>query len=464
VGQRFKAYGWHVIEVEDGNDLAAIDNAVKAACAETSRPSLIMVNTVIGCGSPNKAGKSDCHGAPLGVDEVKLTKEALGWPGDLFFAVPERVKQQYAAVAAKGRATRSEWLRGWSAYEKEYPELAALWTTALAGRLPEGWKDTLPTFTAGEKVATRAASGKVLNAVAAAIPTLMGGSADLGPSNNTYLTGLGDFQRDNHTGRNLRFGVREHAMAGILNGMAVHGGLFVYGGTFFVFVDYMRPAIRIAAIAKLPVTYVLTHDSIGVGEDGPTHQPIEQLASLRAIPGLLVIRPSDATETVVAWQVALEQRHAPVALVLTRQNVPVLDREVLAPAEGLLRGGYVLKDAPSGRPDVILIGTGSEVDVALGAADMLAGDGIEARVVALPCWELFEQQDGAYRQSVLPPAVKARVAVEAASSFGWRRYVGDEGITIGIDRFGASAPADVLYREFGVTSDKVADAARRLVK
>jgi transketolase len=322
----------------------------------------------------------------------------------------------------------------------------------------------LPTFTAGEKVATRAASGKVLNAVAAAIPTLMGGSADLGPSNNTYLTGLGDFQRDNHTGRNLRFGVREHAMAGILNGMAVHGGLFVYGGTFFVFVDYMRPAIRIAAIAKLPVTYVLTHDSIGVGEDGPTHQPIEQLASLRAIPGLLVIRPSDATETVVAWQVALEQRHAPVALVLTRQNVPVLDREVLAPAEGLLKGGYVLKDAPSGHPDVILIGTGSEVDVALGAADMLAGDGIEARVVALPCWELFEQQDRAYRQSVLPPGVKARVAVEAASSFGWGRYVGDEGMTIGIDRFGASAPADVLYREFGVTSDKVADAARRLVK
>ena len=464
VGQRFKAYGWHVLEVEDGNDLAAIDNAVKAACAETSRPSLIMVNTVIGCGSPNKAGKSDCHGAPLGVDEVKLTKEALGWPGDLFFAVPERVKQQYAAVAAKGRATRSEWLRGWSAYEKEYPELAALWTTALAGRLPEGWKDTLPTFTAGEKVATRAASGKVLNAVAAAIPTLMGGSADLGPSNNTYLTGLGDFQRDNHTGRNLRFGVREHAMAGILNGMAVHGGLFVYGGTFFVFVDYMRPAIRIAAIAKLPVTYVLTHDSIGVGEDGPTHQPIEQLASLRAIPGLLVIRPSDATETVVAWQVALEQRHAPVALVLTRQNVPVLDREVLAPAEGLLRGGYVLKDAPSGRPDVILIGTGSEVDVALGAADMLAADGISARVVALPCWELFDQQDRAYRQSVLPPGVKARVAVEAASSFGWGRYVGDEGMTIGIDRFGASAPADVLYREFGVTSDKVAEAARRLVK
>ena len=464
VGQRFKAYGWHVIEVEDGNDLAAIDSAVKAACAETSRPSLVMVSTLIGCGSPNKAGKADCHGAPLGVDEVKLTKEALGWPSDLFFAVPERVEQQYAAVAAKGRATRSEWLRGWSAYEKEYPELAALWTAALAGKLPEGWKGKLPTFTAGEKVATRAASGKVLNAVAAAIPTLMGGSADLGPSNNTYLTGLGDFQRDNHTGRNLRFGVREHAMAGILNGMAVHGGLFVYGGTFFVFVDYMRPAIRIAAIAKLPVTYVLTHDSIGVGEDGPTHQPIEQLASLRAIPGLLVIRPSDATETVVAWQVALEQRHAPVALVLTRQNVPVLDREVLAPAEGLLKGGYVLKDAPSGRPDVILIGTGSEVDVALGAADMLAGDGIEARVVALPCWELFEQQDGAYRQSVLPPAVKARVAVEAASSFGWGRYVGDEGMTIGIDRFGASAPADVLYREFGVTSDKVADAARRLVK
>ena len=464
VGLRFQAYEWQVIDVADGNDLRAIDEAIKAACNETAKPSLVMVRTVIGCGSPNKAGKADCHGSPLGIDEVKLTKEALGWPADLFFAVPERVRQQYAVVAGRGGAAREAWGKLLSEYEKEHPDLASQWDAALAGKLPDGWESLLPRFKAGEKVATRSASGKVLNAVAAAIPTLIGGSADLAPSNNTYLAGLGDFERDNPAGRNLRFGVREHGMAGILNGMAVHGGVFPYGGTFFVFADYMRPAIRLAALSKLPVTFVLTHDSIGLGEDGPTHQPVEHLASLRAIPGLLVIRPSDAAETCVAWQVALQQRHAPVALVLTRQNVPVLDRSVLAPAESLLRGGYVLQDAPSGHPDVILISTGSEVQLALEAAADLAGDDISARVVALPCWELFEAQDAAYRHTVLPPGVKARVAVEAASSFGWERYVGDEGITVGIDRFGASAPADVLYREFGITSDVVAESARRLVK
>jgi transketolase len=464
VGLRFQAYGWQVIDVADGNDVGWIDEAIKAACSETTKPSLVMVRTVIGCGSPNKAGKAECHGSPLGADEVKLTKEALGWPADLFFAVPERVRQQYAAVAGRGGAAREAWGKLLSGYEKEHSDLASQWKAALAGKLPDGWESLLPRFKAGEKVATRSASGKVLNAVAAAIPTLIGGSADLAPSNNTYLVGLGDFERGNAAGRNLRFGVREHGMAGILNGMSVHGGVFAYGGTFFVFADYMRPAIRLAALSKLPVTFVLTHDSIGLGEDGPTHQPIEHLASLRAIPDLLVIRPSDAAETCVAWQVALEQRHAPVAMVLTRQNVPVLDRSVLAPAEGLRKGGYVLQDAPSGRPDVIIIGTGSEVQLALEAATELAGDGISARVVALPCWELFEAQDAAYRHAVLPPAVKARVAVEAASSFGWERYVGDEGITVGIDRFGASAPADILYREFGITSDVVAESARRLVK
>ncbi|HEY5528424.1 MAG TPA: transketolase, partial [Thermoleophilia bacterium] len=380
VGLRFEAYGWHVSEVADGNDLDAIDEAITVACAESSRPSLVMVRTVIGCGSPNKAGKAECHGSPLGSDEVKLTKEALGWPADLFFAVPERVKAQYGGVAAKGGAAHAEWLRLWAEYENKHPEAAAQWKAASAGELPKGWKDELPSFAAGEKVATRSASGKVLNAIAGAIPTLIGGSADLAPSNNTYLAGLGDFQRENPGGRNLRFGVREHGMAGILNGMAAHGGVFPFGGTFFVFADYMRPAMRLAAISKLPVTFVLTHDSIGLGEDGPTHQPVEHLASLRAIPGLLVIRPSDAAETVVAWQVALEQRHAPVALVLTRQNVLVLDRSVLAPSEGLRRGGYVLQDAPSGRPDVILIGTGSEVELALEAAATLAAEGIATRV------------------------------------------------------------------------------------
>jgi len=464
VGLRFEAYGWHVSEVADGNDLDAIDEAITVACAESSRPSLVMVRTVIGCGSPNKAGKAECHGSPLGNDEVKLTKEALGWPADLFFAVPERVKAQYGGVGAKGGAAHTEWLRLWAEYENKHPEAAAQWKSASAGELPKGWKDKLPSFAAGEKVATRSASGKVLNAIAGAIPTLIGGSADLAPSNNTYLAGLGDFQRDNPGGRNLRFGVREHGMAGILNGMAAHGGVFPFGGTFFVFADYMRPAIRLAAISKLPVTFVLTHDSIGLGEDGPTHQPVEHLASLRAIPGLLVIRPSDAAETVVAWQVALEQRHAPVALVLTRQNVLVLDRSVLAPSEGLRKGGYVLQDAPSGRPDVILIGTGSEVELALEAAATLTAEGIAARVVALPCWELFEAEDPAYRETVLPRDVKARVAVEAASPFGWERYVGDEGITVGLDHFGASAPADVLYREFGITSERIAESARRLVR
>ncbi len=464
VGLRFEAYGWHVSEVADGNDLDAIDEAITVACAESSRPSLVMVRTVIGCGSPNKAGKAECHGSPLGSDEVKLTKEALGWPADLFFAVPERVKAQYGGVAAKGGAAHAEWLRLWAEYENKHPEAAAQWKAASAGELPKGWKDELPSFAAGEKVATRSASGKVLNAIAGAIPTLIGGSADLAPSNNTYLAGLGDFQRENPGGRNLRFGVREHGMAGILNGMAAHGGVFPFGGTFFVFADYMRPAMRLAAISKLPVTFVLTHDSIGLGEDGPTHQPVEHLASLRAIPGLLVIRPSDAAETVVAWQVALEQRHAPVALVLTRQNVLVLDRSVLAPSEGLRRGGYVLQDAPSGRPDVILIGTGSEVELALEAAATLAAEGIATRVVALPCWELFEAEDPAYRETVLPRDVRARVAVEAASPFGWERYVGDEGITVGLDHFGASAPADVLYREFGITSERIAESARRLVR
>ncbi len=334
----------------------------------------------------------------------------------------------------------------------------------MAGRLPDGWKDKLPVFTAGDSVATRSASGKVLNALATVLPTLIGGSADLAPSNNTYLAGLGDFQAATPAGRNLRFGVREHAMGGILNGMAVHGGLFPYGGTFFVFSDYMRPAVRLAALSHIPVVYVFTHDSIGLGEDGPTHQPIEHLASLRAMPGLVVIRPSDAAETVVAWQAALERRDGPTALVLTRQNLPVLDRTTLAPAESLLKGGYVLQDAPSGAPDVILIGTGSEVEIALEAAAALSARGVAARVVALPSWEFFEAQEPAYREAVLPRAVKARVAVEAASPFGWERYVGDGGTIIGIDHFGASAPASVLYREFGITADNVVKSALKLLE
>jgi transketolase len=464
VGLRFEAYGWQVLTVADGNDLVAIDKAIADARAETGRPSLIKVRTVIGYGSPNKAGTSECHGSPLGRDELKLTKEAFGWPGDLFFAVPERVRAQYAAVASSGGAVRARWRQLSAGYGNEYPELARQWEAAMAGRLPDGWKDKLPVFTAGDSVATRSASGKVLNALATVLPTLIGGSADLAPSNNTYLAGLGDFQGATPTGRNLRFGVREHAMGGILNGLAVHGGLFPYGGTFFVFSDYMRPAVRLAALSRIPAVYVFTHDSIGLGEDGPTHQPIEHLASLRAMPGLVVIRPSDAAETAVAWQAALERRDGPTALVLTRQNLPVLDRTTLAPAEGLLKGGYVLQDAPSGAPDVILIGTGSEVEIALEAAAALSARGVAVRVVALPSWEFFEAQEPAYREAVLPRSVKARVAVEAASPFGWERYVGDGGTIIGIDHFGASAPASVLYREFGITADNVVNSALKLLE
>jgi transketolase len=464
VGLRFRAYGWQVLDVEDGNDLAAIDQAITAACADASRPSLIKVRTVIGYGSPNKAGTAGCHGAPLGVDELLLTKEALDWPPDVSFAVPEVVRRHYEAVADSGRADRACWHELWAGYEKDYPEEARLWSLAMAGQLPEGWRDHLPSFAAGEKVATRSASGKVLNALAPVLPTLIGGSADLAPSNNTYLGGLGDFQAGRPDGRNLRFGVREHAMGGILNGMAVHGGLFVFGGTFFVFSDYMRPALRLAALSRLPVVYVFTHDSIGLGEDGPTHQPIEHLASLRAIPGLVTIRPSDAAETVVAWQVALERRDGPTALVLSRQNLPVLDRTRLAPAENLLRGGYIVEDASAGNPEVILIGTGSEVEIALRAAGLLEKNGVAVRVVALPSWELFEAQDPAYRDTVLPRSVAARVVVEAASPFGWERYAGDEGAIIGLDHFGASAPGEVLAREFGITAENVAERALEVMR
>ncbi len=463
VDARFKAYGWQVLGADDGNDLEAIDRAIAAARAEKNRPSLIRVRTTIGYGSPHKAGTAECHGAPLGAEEVKLTKQALGWPADSSFLVPAQVREYYGKAAAAGAAAYARWESLFAKYDEAFPELARQWKTAMAGGLPEGWKDSLPAFAAGEKIATRAASGKVLNALAGVLPTLVGGSADLAPSTNTYLNESVDFQADSRGGRNLRFGVREHAMGGILNGLAYHGGLFPYGGTFFIFSDYMRPAIRLAALSGLPVTYVFTHDSVALGEDGPTHQPIEHLASLRAMPELLVIRPSDAAETAVAWQVALERREGPTALVLTRQALPVLDRSVLGAASRLSKGGYVLKEAPGGRADVIVIGTGSEVQIALEAADLLADRGVKARVVALPCWELYEAQDTAYKEEVLPRAVRARVAVEAGATFGWERYVGDEGAVVGLDRFGASAPAGVLYKELGLTADNVVASVLRVL-
>jgi transketolase len=475
VGARFEAYGWQVLDVADGNDLEAIDRAITAAKAERGRPSLIKVHTIIGFGSPHKAGSAASHGSPLGVEECALTKRALGWPEDLFFSVPGRVRGQYQAVAADGAAARLRWEGLLGGYRDTYPDLARFWADAQAGRLAQGWKDHLPSFAAGEKIATRAASGKVLNALAGVVPTLIGGSGDLAPSTDTLLADLGDFEASSRGGRNLHFGVREHAMGGIVNGLAYHGGLFPYGATFFVFSDYMRPALRLAALSELPAVFVFTHDSIALGEDGPTHQPVEHLASLRAMPDLAVIRPADATETAVAWEAALQRREGPTALVLTRQGLPVLDRSVLAPAEGLLRGAYVLLDtAMSGsepvrsgergrQPDLIVLASGSEVEIALDAAATLAADGLAVRVVAVPCWELFELQDADYRESVLPAAVKARVAVEAGSAFGWERYLGERGAFVGIDHFGASAPAEVLYREFGITAARVVEEARKVL-
>ena len=469
VGQRFTAYGWHVQRVEDGNDLAAIDAALSAAEAVAEQPSLIAVRTHIGYGSPHKQDSAAAHGSPLGEEEVRLTKRALGWPEEAQFLVPEGALALYREVAARGAARRDDWLRRFAAYETAYPDLAATWRGAMAGELPAGWEVALPVW-APEKgaVATRSASGDVLNALAAVLPTLMGGSADLAGSNETLLrrcgdTPCGDFQPGEPGGRNLWFGVREHGMGAALNGLALHGGVFPYGGTFFVFSDYLRPSIRLAALSHAPVTYVFTHDSVAVGEDGPTHQPVEQLAALRAIPNLHVIRPSDANEVAQAWRAALERRDGPTALVLTRQKVAVIDRDGRGAAEGLRRGAYVLSGF-SRDPDVVLMASGSEVALALEAADRLADAQIRARVVAMPCWEVFEAQDQSYRDEVLARHVTARVSIEAGVSLGWERYVGDRGVVIAIDRFGASAPGSTVLEQLGITADRVVEAARSLVK
>ncbi len=471
VAARFTSYGWQVLEVEDGNDLAEIDRAVIEAKADMEHPSLIMVRTHIGFGSPNKQDSAEAHGAPLGSEELALTKENLGWTASEEFFVPSAVRDLYARAAGRGVAARAAWLERMQAFSDEHPDVAAALRSALSGGPPEGWAARLPEFPAdGKAMATRAASGKVLNAIASSVPTLMGGSADLAPSNNTFLEACGEqacgtFQRGERWGRNLHFGVREHAMGAILNGMALHGGVFPYGGTFLIFSDYMRPAIRLAALSKARVTYVFTHDSVGLGEDGPTHQPVEHLAALRVIPGLVVIRPADANETAFAWKVALERREGPVALILSRQNLPVLDRSTLGAAGGLERGGYVLAEASAGPGgiDVVILATGSEISVGLDAREILEAEGLATRVVSLPSWELFDAQDLGYRETVLPPAVTVRVAVEAAATFGWWKYVGDGGGVVGIDRFGASAPGPVLMEEFGISAARVSDTARDLV-
>jgi len=470
VSHRFAAYGWHVLQVEDGTDLDLIDRAITRAKEVTDRPSLIMVRTHIGYASPHKQDSAESHGSPLGEDEVRLTREALGWPYPERFFVPAEVRDLYRDVARRGAATHTAWQERVAMHTAAHPEVADAFARALAGELPAAWRDLLPVFPAGGSMATRVASGETLNALAAAIPTLIGGSADLAPSNNTWLTACGEapcgqFQRDSRSGRNLHFGVREHAMGGILNGLALHGGVHPYGATFLIFSDYMRPSIRLAALSHAPVTYVFTHDSVGLGEDGPTHQPIEHLASLRAIPNLRVVRPSDANETALAWRLALEHRNGPTALVLSRQNLPVLDRSVLGAAEGALRGGYVLAEAAGGADavQILLLATGSEVAVALEAREVLERAGVGTQVVALPCWEIFAEQDRGYRDAVLPPGVTARVAVEAAVSMGWERWVGTRGAVVAIDRFGASAPGPRALAELGITAARVVEEAERLM-
>jgi transketolase len=457
---RFAAYGWHTQRI-DGHDATAVEAALVSARAETGRPSLIACKTHIGFGSPNRQDSHKAHGEPLGLDEVRLTKEKLGWPLDKSFYVPDEAREFMQEPAAIGAAQQEEWVELCAAYRQAYPELAAAFDSSLSGGLPEGWDSNLPTFPATKPVATRAASGAVLDAVAPHLPALLGGSADLTPSNNTLPKGEHDLTRKDFAGRYLHFGVREHGMGGILNGLALHGGVRPYGGTFLIFSDYMRPAIRLAALMELPVIFVFTHDSIGLGEDGPTHQPIEQIASLRLIPNLAVLRPADATETVEAWRVALGRRHAPTALVLTRQALPVIDRTCHAPAQGVSRGAYILRDAD--QPEVILIGTGSEVHLALAAQEILAAQKIKARVVSMPCWELFDEQPEEYREAVLPSSLRARVAVEAGTTLAWARYVGLDGAIVGLDRFGASAPYQVLYRELGITAEAVAEVARRVL-
>lgn len=464
VGARFQAYGWKVTQVKDANDVPALAQAFTAFKSETEGPSLIIVDSHIAFGAPNKQDTHGAHGEPLGEEEIRLTKKNYGWPEDAKFLVPEDVLTHVqAGIGARGKAERHAWLTLFRTYRERYPELAEQLSQMERRQLPENWDRGLPEFPANPKgLATRESSGKVLNAVAKEIPWLMGGSADLAPSTKTRLTfdGAGDFQAGTEGGRNLHFGVREHAMGAILSGMAL-SKVRPYGSGFLIFSDYGRPAIRLAALMGIPVIYVFTHDSIGVGEDGPTHQPIEQLASLRAVPGLMTIRPGDANEVVEAWRVIMQLQRQPVVLALTRQAVPTLDRTQYASACGLAKGAYVLADASDGNPDVLLLTSGSEVSLCVEAYEQLKGEGIQARVVSMPSWELFEQQSQAYRDSVIPPEVTARVSVEQATAFGWSQYVGLKGSSIGMHTYGASAPAKDVLKHFGFTVERVVAAVKQ---
>src|SRR5512132_2445109 len=463
VGRRFQAYRWHVQHVTDGNDLANLEAAIAEAREEAERPSLIVVRTHIGFGAPTKQDTAHAHGAPLGAEEVRVWRERIGWP-DREFSVPEAVLRRYREALDRGAELERGWRRLFERWAAEEPDLAGEWDRMMSGRLPSSWQQDLPDFESGSTMSTRKASGGVLAAIGPSLPELVGGSADLTESTNVALPGATPFCRE-RPGRYVHFGVREHGMGAILNGLSLHGGLRPFGSTFLIFSDYMRPSIRLDALMQQPVVYVLTHDSIGLGEDGPTHEPVEHVASLRAMPGLVVIRPADAAETVEAWKVAIERREGPTALILSRQDLPVLDRDGLAPAGLLARGAYVLAGA-QGRPeDLILLASGSEVSVALAAADLLRSDhGLSVRVVSMPSWELFEQQDDAYRREILPPDIPVRLAVEAASPFGWSRWVGEAGGVVGVDRFGASAPGAVVLERYGFTAENVTARALQLLR
>jgi transketolase len=458
--KRFEAYHWHVQKVDDGNDLDAIDRAIQNAKKEKDRPSIIMVRTHIGFGSPNKQDTAEVHGSPLGDEEIKLTKKNYGWDPEKQFFIPEEALTHFRKTREEGKKKEDAWQQLFAEYKKQNPEQATELENIRKGNFGEEWKKALPTFT--DAMATREASGKTLNAIAPFLPSMIGGSADLAPSNNTFVKSMGEFQPGQTIGRYLRYGVREHAMGGIMNGMAVTDGIIPYGGTFFVFSDYMRGSIRLACIMGIRPIYVFTHDSIGVGEDGPTHEPVEQLAALRCMPNMISLRPSDANETVAAWKFAIEHTSGPVALLLTRQKLPTIDRTKYPSADNITKGAYILVEN-STTPELILIGTGSEVQLALGAYEQLVKEGVKARVVSMPSWELFERQSKEYRDSVLPPSVKKRIAIEALITMGWEKYVGDAGRIIGMTSFGASAPVDVIFKHFGFTIDHVVKTAKEIL-
>ncbi|KON88888.1 transketolase [Sporosarcina globispora] len=465
VEQRFKSYGWQYIRVEDGNDLHEIAKAIEESKQDETRPTMIEVKTIIGYGSPNKSGKSDVHGAPLGADELKLTKEAYKWTFEEDFHVPQEVYDHFKQqVVESGAKKQQEWDALFAQYKEAHPELGKQLEQAIKGELSEGWDKDIPVYEEGKSLASRASSGEVLNAIAQNLPSFFGGSADLAGSNKTMIKGTGDFTSESFDGRNIWFGVREFAMGAALNGMALHGGLKVFGGTFFVFSDYLRPAIRLAALMNLPVTYVFTHDSIAVGEDGPTHEPVEQLAALRAMPNLSVVRPADGNETAAAWKTAIESTNKPTALVLTRQNLPTLKGTDSAAYEGVQKGAYVVSPASNSNADVLLLAAGSEVSLAVEAQKALEGEGIHASVVSMPAWDRFEAQSKEYKESVIPKTVKKRLAIEMGSSLGWHRYAGDEGDVLSIDTFGASAPGEKIMEEYGFTVENVVARVKALLQ